>query len=93
MAQKICCMQHKKWKEAEKNGGKDEKELYKLINNDAYGKTMKNVRNRLDIKLVSNTCKSCNYLKWTSKPSYMSHKIFNNDLAAILKNSYINELH
>ena len=26
------------------------------------------------------------YLKWTSKPSYMSHKIFDNDLVAIRKN-------
>ena len=26
-----------------------------------------------------------NYLKWTSKPSYMSHKIFDNDLVAIPK--------
>ena len=27
-----------------------------------------------------------NCLKWTSKPSIMSHKIFDNDLAAIRKN-------
>ena len=27
-----------------------------------------------------------NYLKWTSKPSYISQKIFGNDLAAIRKN-------
>ena len=26
------------------------------------------------------------YLKWTSKPSYMSHKIFDNVLVAIRKN-------
>ena len=25
------------------------------------------------------------YLQWTSKPSYMSHKIFDNDLVAIRK--------
>ena len=26
------------------------------------------------------------YLKWTSKPSYMSHKVFDNDFVAIHKN-------
>ena len=44
---------------------------------------MKNLRNRVDVKLVSN---KRDYLKRTSKPSYMSHKIFNNDLVAIRKN-------
>ena len=53
------------------------------MNNAVYGKTMENLRNRIDVKLVSN--KKC-YLKWTSKPSNMSHKIFNNDLIAISKN-------
>ena len=42
----------------------------------------KNVRNRIDIKL-ENTKKD--YLKCTSKPSYMSHKIFDNNLVAIVK--------
>ena len=44
---------------------------------------MKNLRNRIDVRLVSN---KIDYLKWTSKPSYMSHKIFDNDLVAIRKN-------
>ena len=44
---------------------------------------MENLRNRIDIKLVSN---KKDYLKWTSKPRYMSHKIFDNDLAAVHKN-------
>ena len=46
-----------------------------------------NLRNRIDAKLVSN---KEDYLKWTSKPSYMSHKVFDNDLVVICKNSYIN---
>ena len=41
---------------------------------------MGNVGNRIDLKLVSN---KKGYLKCTSKPSYMSHKIFDNDLFAI----------
>ena len=46
---------------------------YILTNNVVYGKTMENVRNRIDLKPVSN---KKDYLKWASKPSYMSHKIF-----------------
>ena len=46
-------------------------------------KTMENSRNRINIKLVSN---KKDYLKWTFKTSYMSHKIFGNDLVAIRKN-------
>ena len=50
----------------------------KLMNN-VYGKAMEKVRNRIDVKLVSN---KKDYLKWTSKPSYISCKIFDNDLIA-----------
>ena len=53
------------------------------MNNALYGKTKENLRSRIDVKLVSN---KKDYLKWTSKPSYMSHKIFENDLVAIRKN-------
>ena len=69
--------------EAEKNGDKDGKMLYKLMNNAVYEKTMENLRNRIDIKLVSN---KKDYLKWSSKLSYMSHKIFDNNLVAIRNN-------
>ena len=41
-----------------------------------------NLRNRIGRKLVNN---EKDYLKCTSKPSYMSHKIFENNLAAIRK--------
>ena len=73
---------HKKV-EAEKNGDKDGKALYKLINNAVFGKTIENVRNRINVKLVSN---KRHYLKWTSKPNYMSQKIFDSELVAIHKN-------
>ena len=54
--------------------------MYKLINNAVYEK-------KNNVKLVSN---KKDYLKSkhpTSKPSYMSHKIFDNDLVAIHKNN------
>ena len=50
------------------------------MNNAVYSKTMESLRNRIDVKLVSN---KKGYLKWTSKPNYMSHKIFENDLVTI----------
>ena len=53
------------------------------MNNDAYRRTMENLRKRIDVKLVRN---KKDYLKSTSKPSYMLHKIFDNDLVAIRKN-------
>ena len=40
--------------EAEKNGDKVGKTLYKLIKNSVYGKTMENLRHRIDVRLVSN---------------------------------------
>ena len=52
------------------------------MNNAIYGKTMENLRNRIDVKLVNN---EKDYLKCTSTPSYMSHKIFDNNLVAIRK--------
>ena len=52
------------------------------MNNAVYRNTKENLRNRIDVKLVSN---KKDYLKWAYKPSYMSHKIFDNDLVAIRK--------
>ena len=72
----------KKRIEAEKNNGRDGKALYKLMNNAIYGKAMENFRNGIDVKLVNN---EKDYLKCTSKPSYMSHKIFDNNVVAIRK--------
>ena len=53
------------------------------MNNAVYGKTMENVKNRINVKLGSN---KKDYLRWTSKPNYMSHKIFDNGLVALRKN-------
>ena len=53
------------------------------MNNFACGKTMENIRNRINARLVSN---KKDHLKWESKPSYMSHRIFDKDLVAIRKN-------
>ena len=64
---------NKKRIEAEKNVDRDGKALYKLMNKTIYGKTIENLKNRTDIKLVSN---KKHYLKWTPELSYRSNKIF-----------------
>ena len=45
-------------------------------------KTTKNLKNRIDVELVNN---QKDYLKCTSKPSYILHKIFDNNLVVIRK--------
>ena len=81
IAKTICWIQHQKRIKAKKNGDNG-KALYKVMNNAVHRITMANLRNRIDVKLVSN---KKIYLKWICKPSYMSHKIFDNDLVAIRK--------
>ena len=57
-----------------------EKDFYKLMNNRAFGKTRKNLRNRINLRLV-NIAKD--YKQYTSKPSFVSQKIFNTNFVAI----------
>ena len=51
-----------------KNDDQVGKTLSKLMNNAAHGKTMENLRNNFNAKLV---CNKKDYLKWTSKANYM----------------------
>ena len=66
-----------------KDGDKDGKALWKFMNNAVCHKKMENLRNRIDVRLISN--KKDN-MKWISKPSYMLRKIFDKNLVAIHKN-------
>ena len=50
-----------------------EKNFYKLMNNSVYGKTMKNVKNHRDAKLITNSDKR---KQLTSQPNYHTCKIF-----------------
>ena len=52
------------------------------MSNAVYGKTMENLRSRIDERVISNKTE---YLKWTSIPSYKSQKIFDNDLVVMHK--------
>ena len=59
-----------------------EKDFFKLMNNSVFGKTMENIRKRVHIRLVTDDKK---LLKMTSKPTYVSSKIFNENLVAVHK--------
>ena len=59
-----------------------EKDFFKLMNNSVFGKTMENIRKRVDVRLVTDENK---LLKLVSKPTYVSSKIFNENLVAVHK--------
>ena len=67
--------------EKRKNAANDfEKDLFKLMISSIYGKTMKNLRKRINVRLVNN---AKDFLKYTSRPTYVTHKLFDKDYAAI----------
>ena len=57
-----------------------EKDFFKLMNNSVFGKTMENIRNRVDVKLVNNKKRA---EKLSAKPNYKHCNIFSEDLVAI----------
>ena len=59
-----------------------EKDFFKLMNNSVFGKTMENLHKRVYVRLVTNEKKLD---KLTSKPTYVSSKIFNQNLMAVHK--------
>ena len=57
-----------------------DKDLLKLMIDSVYGKTMENLRKRSNVRLVSN---ARDFLKYTSRPTYITHKFFDEDYATI----------
>ena len=57
-----------------------EKDFFKLMNNSVFGKTMENIRNRVDIRLVTQESQA---KKLTCKPNYQHHTIFSENLTAV----------
>ena len=57
-----------------------EKDFFKLMINSIYDKTMENLRKRINVRFVNN---KKDFLKYTSKPTYVTHKLFNKNFAAI----------
>ena len=56
------------------------KDFFKLMKNSVFGKTMENIRNRLDIKLVTDKKQ---VEKLSAKPNFNHCNIFSEDLVAI----------
>ena len=57
-----------------------EKDFFKLMNNSAFGKTMENIRNRVDIELVNNKKQA---EKLSANPNFNHCNIFSENLVAI----------
>ena len=57
-----------------------EKDFFKLMNNSVFGKTMENIRNRVDIRLVNSEAKA---KKLAAKPNFTHCNIFDENLVAI----------
>ena len=57
-----------------------EKDFFKVMNNNACGKTMENLRKRVKVRLIYD---AKDYKKYVSKPSFVSQNIFNKNFIAI----------
>ena len=67
--------------EKRKNAANDfEKDFFKLMINSVYGKTIENLRKKINVRLVNN---EKDFLKYTRRPTYVTQKLFDKDFAAI----------
>ena len=57
-----------------------EKDFFKLMNNSVFGKTMENIRKRVDVRLLNNRKKA---QKLSAKPNFKHCTIFDENLIAI----------
>ena len=57
-----------------------ETDILKLMINSVYGKTMGNLRKRINVRLINN---AKDFLKYTSRPTYITHSIFGKDYTAV----------
>ena len=56
------------------------KNLYELLNNCIYGKSIKNIRKRMYVKLINGKKV---YLKYVNKPNFISQKIIDKNFVAV----------
>src|SRR6218665_306042 len=57
-----------------------EKDLFKLMNNSVYGKTMENTRRHLDVRVVTNQRRAKRYI---ARPTFKSFKIINDEVTVV----------
>ena len=57
-----------------------EKDFFKKMINSVYGKRMENFRKRINVRIVNN---EKDFLKYTSRSTHITHKIFDKNYAAI----------
>ncbi|XP_070526244.1 uncharacterized protein [Cardiocondyla obscurior] len=60
-----------------------EKNLFKLMNNAVFGKTMENVRNRVDVRLLSQWDGRYGVEAMIAKPNFHSRSVFAENLVAV----------
>ena len=59
-----------------------EKDFFKLMINSVYGKTMKNLQKRINVRLVNN---KKDFLKYTSRSTYITQKILVKIMLLLMK--------
>ena len=57
-----------------------DKNFFKLMNNAVYDKTVENLRKKIKRRVIKN---SHDFIKYTSRPTCVNLKVFENNLAAI----------
>ena len=70
------------WQKKKNAANSLEKDFFKMMINCVYGKTMENLRKRINVKLVNN---EKGYLKCVSKPTFISQKNFTKFLLLFIK--------
>ena len=50
------------------------------MNNNTFGKTMENLRKRINVRLVNN---AKDYLQYANRPNFVSQKMFNNGIQSM----------
>ena len=63
-----------------------DKNLFKLLINAVYGKTIENMRKRMKIRIITN---EKDFIKYASRPTYINHKKFGKNIVVIYEKKRI----